>query len=1088
MAPLTRAESFDDDDLDIISSQAANISLHDANPPLPPHTPVKLTRKGGIFDLSNSPALASASSSSPNPAGYSSRDSERFGKGKLMSSSKQKATKSSNPLFYLPSNRPEHHRDRQQYASKPAQVHHPAKPQLFSSLGPDAQLPETKYIQSSYCTTSSPKAAYLDQPFYTDPAKADADLKALLEGGLDDEDDDEEGNKQAHHDDGTIEGIEVKLLPHQVEGVKWMKNRELGPVKSGKVPKGGILADDMGLGKTLQSISLILSNPRPKNGAENWTRDLEGIEKGTLVVAPLALIRQWEQEIKDKVSKSHRLNVCVHHGPNRTKRYQDLAKYDVVITTYQIVLSEHGNCTKTLKAGCFGLHWFRIILDEAHTIKNRNAKSTKACYELDSEFRWCLTGTPMQNDLDELQSLVRFLRISPYDDVAHWRINIDKPMKSGQGHIALDRLHALLRSFMKRRTKNILKEEGALLPGGKKALQKRNVEDEQAHDGSTSAFKITERKIVSIKTTFSPAERKFYDQMERRADESLEVMLKNKVNYANAFVLLLRLRQACNHPRLISMRLAKDKDALATDSAQRKGTVASFDELADAFGGMGIQTKKCEFCVQDLSHDVAARGRNYCKECAQIIQQIQAETLESEEAQKTGSTGPKKAVSRPKDKQSKGRRRNIILDSDDESENGTRLIGDDQQGTLRLGKAGGPDDENAEDEDEATGEEDSIHYSEDEDENGSRLDSFVVKDERIARQFDDSSSDDGGFVSVDKIGSQPLKSKKPSRPARRVSESEDDEEEKGIENSLGDPSEDDSENPEADRFVVKERNMLWTPHRLAKGNASPTMSSAKIREMIKILEREVHQHKFIIFSQFTSMLDLVEPYLDTKRFKYARYDGSMKNDAREESLHRLRNNAQTRILLCSLKCGSLGLNLTAATRVIIVEPFWNPFVEEQAIDRVHRLTQTIDVVVYKITVADTVEERILNLQEKKRLLAEHAIDGAGTGSRRGGTGNKQKEKEALKLSLEELLSLFNQRSKDCGGSSGEEGRRRGAASTMVTAGKDAVGYPRQGRSGDIGNSNNSSSHINGVVQPRQSRPLAPASTRKKEDDIYGRRW
>ena len=100
--------------------------------------------------------------------------------------------------------------------------------------------------------------------------------------------------------------------------------------------------------------------------------------------------------------------------------------------------------------------------------------------------------------------------------------------------------------------------------------------------------------------------------------------------------------------------------------------------------------------------------------------------------------------------------------------------------------------------------------------------------------------------------------------------------------------------------------------------------STKIKHVLKILHKEAPEHKFIIFSQFTSMLDLVEPFLKRDGLKYTRYDGSMRNDLREASLSRLRNDPGCRILLCSLKCGSLGLNLTAATRVIILEPFWNP--------------------------------------------------------------------------------------------------------------------------------------------------------------------
>lgn len=907
MARLTRKDSFSDDDLDIISSQAANMSLHNAD--TTPSAP------GRIIDLTSSPAPApDPAYQSLNSVGIAHPNGQVFGKpGKIMSSLKQKAANASSHLFYQPKNRPEHHRGQQPPARNPSDSKSTAKSQLFSSLNPETYLPAPPYTQSSYYKSTETNAAYGEDPFYTDPAKANEDLKALLEGGMDDDED--EKDLETNLDDGTLEGIKVKLLPHQVEGVKWMKGRELGPVKRGKVPKGGILADDMGLGKTLQSISLIISNARPDRDAPGWKKSLNGVQRGTLVVAPLALIKQWEAEIKEKVTKSHRLSVCVHHGPNRTKRFQDLAKYDVVITTYHILVSEHSHSSDTLKAGCFGVHWYRVILDEAHSIKNRNAKSTKACCALDAEYRWCLTGTPMQNNLDELQSLVHFLRIAPYDDLGHWRDNIDKPMKGGKGHLALKRLHALLRSFMKRRTKDILKEEGALLPGGKKAL-------EAAKDGQTeaptSAFKITERKIVSIATKFSPAERKFYDKLAERADKSLAAMMKNKVNYANALVLLLRLRQACNHPRLVQSKLDKDKDALSTDTAQQKAADTSVDDLTLAFGTMGIEVKKCEMCMRDLPQEVPARGEVHCDECSADILEIYAESAKPKKHKKKNS---KMARKEAHPEQRKPRKRNIIRDSDDEEDEGSWLVGEDQRGALHLGQAGGTDDENAEGEGESIGADDSVHDSE---EDGSRLGSFVVDDEGASQQPEgdpEADSDDDSFVSIDKVVSRSVKAKKPRRPVRRVLDSSD-ESEADPEDQNGSTDESDEESGiSASEF--NETDILWAPHRLLKGKQSLT-SSSKIREIVKILHKEAPEHKFIVFSQFTSMLDMLEPYLRKEGFKFVRYDGQMKNDAREESLYRLRNDKNTRILLCSLKCGSLGLNLTAATRVIIIEPFWNP--------------------------------------------------------------------------------------------------------------------------------------------------------------------
>ncbi|KAL5350791.1 hypothetical protein ACLOAV_004362 [Pseudogymnoascus australis] len=829
--------------------------------------------------------------------------------------------------------------------------------------------------KESYRDRLAPAAPYA----FVDPKKAAEDLKALLEGAIEDEDDDipktrsrkkkldakadgltsmlkglavtedapvEEDDED--EDDGTVEGVKVKLLPHQVEGLGWMKDRELGTRKKGTVPKGGILADDMGLGKTLQSISLILTNPRPSGSdLEDGKRKFpSSMQKCTLVVAPLALIRQWELEIKDKVLPSHALRVYVHHGPQRTKNHNDLKNYDVVVTTYQILVSEFGNSSQDsegIKVGCFGLHWYRVILDEAHTIKNRNAKATQACYALRSEYRWCLTGTPMQNNLDELQSLIKFLRIKPYDDLKQWKDQIDRPMKNGRGDVAIKRLQHYLKIFMKRRTKDILKKEGALNPGGKPSV---------AGAASSTGFKVTERKIEKVFAKFSPEERLFYDRLEKRADKSLEEMMDGQnVNYASALTLLLRLRQACNHPKLVAGKLGKDGEALGAEAATvpstpRKKAAATgddLDDLAGMFGDLGVGSKKCDICQLEISKDLAKTGAIRCEECESDllmstkkptsrkdrISAIRARNSDiQEEKVKTRKSPPRKA-----------RNRNVIDDSDDEDE-GSWIVGEDQRGPTKLGKAGGTDDENAEGE--------GIDVGSDESDKSTNYD---TADETELSVVEDVT---GEIITI--------KSDPPS----------DNESEVEVEGA----SDIDDSDLDADEAKL-----------------STIVTSTKITHLLSILGKEADEHKFIVFSQFTSMLDLIEPFLQRDGYKYTRYDGSMRNDLREASLKMLREEKSCRILLCSLKCGSLGLNLTAATRVVILEPFWNPFVEEQAIDRVHRLTQKIDVIVYKITIADSVEERILELQEKKRELANQAIEGG----KNGGVG---------KLGMKEIMQLF----------------------------------------------------------------------------------
>ncbi|KAH6617006.1 SNF2 family N-terminal domain-containing protein [Chaetomium tenue] len=1049
-----RKESFSDDDLEYLSSQATNMSLDPAA-----QTPPKQTSRPNhsVVDLTDSPipTIRTPAAATPTPSfGHPTKLASRFGQ----------QNDKPNPMFIQRRTRPEFHTDMYK-SSGPLKPKTETKKgpalQMFSSMSEDAQ-PAYQYTQ--------PAGSFGDQVFYTDPTKAAADLKAMLEGSMEDEEEEEEEEavgakpegdkpKQETIEDGTQEGIKVKLLPHQVEGVRWMRGREVGAQKKGKVTNGGILADDMGLGKTLQSISLIVSNTMPKADEKGWKKHFDQVKKATLVVAPLALIRQWEAEIKEKVTKDHELRVCVHHGPQRTKDPKMLAKYDVVITTYQILVSEHGNShsdpTRSPQVGCFGIHWFRVILDEAHSIKNRNAKATKACCALRSEYRWCLTGTPMQNNLDELQSLVHFLRISPYDDLAEWRSKIDGPLKSGKGHIAIRRLHTLLQCFMKRRTKDILKEEGALVAGGKKALDaavaKAKEEGRDETDVPKPAFKVTQRKVVTVETQFSEAEREFYDKLEARADKSLEQMMKGKVNYANALVLLLRLRQACNHPRLSETKLEKDSEALNADTApQPKPSAADdLDDLADAFGGMGIQTKQCDVCLNDLSKKEVAAGFMRCTECVECLQKVNNESPSRKKPKKENRriSVVKEETKIEKMAKRKPKGRKIITDSDDEEEEmeGSWLVGEDERGSLRLGKAGGEEDENAEGGGEDIASEDSDHSSEEDDE--SQLDSFIVKDEGPegghSGSGSETDSDDETFVSVSKLRSQPV-----SEPA---STQDNEADYSGISESellSGSDSDSDDDLPVKRRSDHRSQRNGPKPPRHSIGTSSNSvMTSAKIRELLSILRKEASVHKFIVFSQFTSMLDLVEPFIRAQPgLKAVRYDGKMANDAREAALRALRTDPHTRILLCSLKCGSLGLNLTAATRVVIVEPFWNPFVEEQAIDRVHRLTQTVDVVVYKLTVADTVEARILALQDKKRRLAEATLEG---GSR--------KNKGQLKLGLQEILELFKHDARSALAEDGEDVDPHGLGRDRVVT-------------GDVG----------GVV--RRGKPP------RKEHEVYGRRW
>ncbi|WFD42851.1 hypothetical protein MPSI1_001501 [Malassezia psittaci] len=174
-------------------------------------------------------------------------------------------------------------------------------------------------------------------------------------------------------------------------------------------------------------------------------------------------------------------------------------------------------------------------------------------------------------------------------------------------------------------------------------------------------------------------------------------------------------------------------------------------------------------------------------------------------------------------------------------------------------------------------------------------------------------------------------------------------------------------------------------------------SSSKVNKILSLLQNfrsTAKQDKTIIFSQFTSFLDLVESALEKKGFAYVRYDGKMTRTARENALSAIRNQDDIQVILISFKAGSTGLNLTCCNRVILCDLWWNPQIEEQAFDRAHRLGQTKNVYIYKLSIAGTVEERILRLQDKKRALAKAALHGSAQAN------------QSFGLSTEEIRFLF----------------------------------------------------------------------------------
>ena len=147
----------------------------------------------------------------------------------------------------------------------------------------------------------------------------------------------------------------------------------------------------------------------------------------------------------------------------------------------------------------------------------------------------------------------------------------------------------------------------------------------------------------------------------------------------------------------------------------------------------------------------------------------------------------------------------------------------------------------------------------------------------------------------------------------------------------------------------------------------------KVDELIREVQENAGNHKLLIFSQFTEMLGLIREQFEAKEVSYCYLDGSTSLNQRKEQVTKFQEDETVKAFLISLKAGGVGLNLTVADYVYIVDPWWNPAAEMQAIDRAHRIGQTRKVFAYKMICKDSVEERILQMQEKKKMLADDLI-------------------------------------------------------------------------------------------------------------------
>ncbi|KAK8960712.1 hypothetical protein KSP40_PGU007514 [Platanthera guangdongensis] len=372
------------------------------------------------------------------------------------------------------------------------------------------------------------------------------------------------------------------LFPHQKEGLGWLvfmeNSQDLPPFwqqKNGhylnvltnhqtnerpEPLRGGIFADDMGLGKTLTLLSLIafnssvkdveqssstkkrrVGNKKQKTGVEKDDSLLNGKAmilglKTTLVVCPLSVMPTWISQLEQH-TKPGNLQVYLYHG-ERTKEVEVLMRHDIVLTTYKTLAFE----LTSQRSPLMEIEWFRVILDEAHVIKNFGSRQTKAVVELKAERRWVVTGTPIQNSSFDLFSLMAFLRFLPFSIKSYWQSLIQRPLDQGNPS-GISRLQALMASISLRRVKGIQNGKGSLVGLPPKCVKTYLVE-------------------------LSSEEREQYEKMESDAKNTLMEYVNDDTvlrNYSTVLHIILRLRQICNNVALCPSDL---KSLLSSNSLE----------------------------------------------------------------------------------------------------------------------------------------------------------------------------------------------------------------------------------------------------------------------------------------------------------------------------------------------------------------------------------------------------------------------------------------------------------------------------------------------------------------------------------------
>lgn len=780
-------------------------------------------------------------------------------------------------------------------------------------------------------------------------AIAEAQKKAREFNQETDLDEDGEMNFQNPTGMGEVEIEQPKMLnaqlkEYQLKGLNWLVNLYEQGIN-------GILADEMGLGKTVQSISVMA-----------YLAEKYDIWGPFLVVAPASTLHNWEQEIRKFVPE---LKIIPYWGSGADRKilrkfwdrkhttYKKDAPFHVCVTSYQMVVSDVAYFQK--------MRWQYMILDEAQAIKSSQSSRWKSLLGFHCRNRLLLTGTPIQNNMQELWALLHFIMPSLFDSHDEFSEWFSKDIEShAQSNTKLNedqlkRLHMILKPFMLRRVKKHVQKE------------------------------LGDKIELDVYCNLTYRQRAYYRNLRNQISilDLIEKATRGDDNDSGTLMnLVMQFRKVCNHPDLFERA-----ETTSPFSFSHFGEASSFIREGSEVNVKYSARSLIEYHLPSLIWrgggrlDLAGEDNEKAGWRNQVLSHMMnIYTPDKIRESMSGSdtfSFLRFADASPGDVY-KATHSNIVSRAAHCAERKGRL------GRL------------------------SVAYSEPEDENytpGHAL--FMIRERNDRRPLAEITREGilGKLMNVSraKYDDEGLgrleQAARPGASAPPVNivcydqgtraERENSFFNIGVRRLLYGPN-----SVEQKAIIRKDISPAFVPHQKmlpAPDNEKkrfnnisvPSMrrfvtDSGKLAKLDELLFKLKNEgHRVLLYFQMTRMIDLMEEYLTYRNYKYCRLDGSTKLEDRRDTVHDFQTRPEIFIFLLSTRAGGLGINLTTADTVIFYDSDWNPTIDSQAMDRAHRLGQTKQVTVYRLITRGTIEERIRKRALQKEEVQRVVIQGGG---------------------------------------------------------------------------------------------------------------